>query len=223
MRIKININVHVGRIVKYLILSDLFLLLGWGFIEPVLSIFIIERIVGATLITVGIATAVYWLLKSVLELPIANFLDRDRDRAHGNERVDFAALVGGLILAGFSSFAFSFVSRIWELYAVQALHAIAFALYIPSWSSIFSRHLDHDRVSFDWSLDSTVAGIAAGISGLSAGAVAAEWGFNAVFIAGGVFSLVAAFVVMAAPEIVMPKPSETGVQMKDKTPTSAGL
>ncbi len=220
MRIKINISVKVGRVVKYLVLSDLFLLFGWGFIEPVLSVFIVERIAGATLVTVGIATALYWILKSVLQLPVANWLDRDRTQG---EKHDFAALAGGLLIAGFSALAFSIVTRPWELYLVQAIHAVAFALYIPSWSSIFSRHLDHDRVSFDWSLDSTVSGVAAGISGLLAGVMAASLGFVAVFVAGGVFSLLAAFIIIAFPDIVMPKAADVGIQMKDKTPTAAGI
>ncbi|MGC9968301.1 MAG: MFS transporter [Minisyncoccia bacterium] len=218
MKIKININVKVGRVVRYLVLSDLFLLLGWGLIDPVFSVFIIERIAGATLITVGIAAAVYWILRSALEIPIANYLDRTL-----GEKDDFVALVGGLFLAGFSALAFSAISKVWELYVVQIIHAVGFALYLPSWSSIFSRHLDHDRVSFDWSLDSTVAGLAAGISGLFAGVVAAEWGFVAVFVAGGTFSLIAAFVLMLAPNLVLPKPTEAGVQMKDKTPAATGM
>ncbi len=218
MKIKININIKVGRVVKYLVISDLFLLLGWGIIDPVFPIFIVQQIRGATLITVGVSAAVYWIVKSIFQIPVANYLDRTP-----GEKDDFIALVGGLLLAGFSALAFAVVSTTWELYLVQTIHAVGFALYVPSWSSIFSRHLDHDRVSFDWSLDSTVAGLAAGVSGLIAGVVASVLGFVAVFISGGVFSLLAAFVLMAAPDLVLPKPADTGVQMKDKTPGAAGI
>lgn len=219
MRIKINVNIKVGRVVKYLVLSDLFLLLGWGFIDPVFSIFIVERVAGATLVTVGIVTALYWIVKSALQIPISNYLDRKP-----GEKDDFMALVGALLLAGFSAIAFALVTRTWELYLIQSLHAVAFALYIPSWSSIFSRHLDRDRVSFDWSLDSTVAGFASGVSGLVAGIMAAVWGFAAVFVIGGVFALISAFVLIMVPDLVLPKPTTTvGVQMKDKTPTAAGV
>ncbi len=221
MRIKISINIKVGRIVKYLVLSDMFLLLGWGLIDPIFSVFIVQRIAGATLVTVGASAATYWILKSALQIPIANYLDRTAGEK--NEKRSFTALVGGLLLAGFSALAFSVIDRQWELFVLQSIHAAAFALYVPSWSSIFSRHLDHDRVSFDWSLDSTVAGIAAGVSGLVAGIIASLWGFVAVFIAGGVFSLFAAFVLISAPNLVLPKPSEAAVQLKDKTPAASGV
>jgi DHA1 family quinolone resistance protein-like MFS transporter len=218
MKIKINVDIKVGRVVKYLVLSDLFLLLGWGFIDPIFSVFIIQKVAGATLITVGIAAALYWILKSILQIPIANYLDKTP-----GEKDDFTVLVAGLLLAGLSAIAFAFIHRTWELYIVQSVHAIAFAFYIPSWSSIFSRHLDKDRVSFDWSLDSTVAGVAAGVSGLLAGIIAAAWGFVAVFIAAGIFSFVAAIALIMVPDLVLPKPTASGIAMKDKTPNAAGL
>lgn len=211
-------RIKVGRVVKYFVLSDLFFLAGWGLIEPVLSIFIIQRVVGATLTTVGVSAAIYWLLKSILEIPIANFLDRNP-----GEKDDFAILVGGLFFAALSAFAFNWVHEIWQLYVVQAMHAIAFALYIPSWSAIFSRHLDKERVSFDWSLDSTVAGTAAGITGLLSGIVAEGFGFTVVFAAAGTFSLIAAFVLMLAPNLILPKPTHGEAIMKEHTPGELGI
>lgn len=215
MRIKINLNIKVGRIVKYLVISDLFLLFGWGFVDPIFSVFIIQKIAGATLITVGVAAALYWILKSVVQIPIANYLDRNP-----GEKDDFFALVGGLLLAGFSALMFVLIDKTWELYVVQILHALAFALYVPSWSSLFSRHLDKDRVSFDWSLDSTVAGIAAGVSGFLAGIIANTWGFEAVFVSAGVFSLIAALALIAVPDVIIPRPNTTSVVIKDKAPNA---
>ncbi len=217
MKIRINIDIKVGRIVKYLVLVDLFLLFGWGFIDPIFSVFIIQRIAGATLVTVGVAVALFWVLKSLLQIPIANYLDRTP-----GEKDDFAALVGGLVIAGFSALAFSWIVDSWQLYLVQAVKAVGFALYIPSWSSLFSRHLDHDRMSFDWSLDSTAVGIAAGASGLLAGIVADAVGFVAIFVVAGVFSLAAALVLIAVPDFVIPKPNKDAEpQMKEKESSAA--
>ncbi len=219
MKIKINIDVKVGRVVKFFVLSDLFLLAGWGFIDPVFSVFIVEKVAGATLATVGIVAGIYWILKSLLQIPIANALDRVP-----GEKDDLMALIGGLFLAGFSAMAFAWVTQVWQLYVVQVVHAIGFALYVPSWSAIFSRHLDKDRVSFDWSLDSTVAGMAAGITGLLGGIVASAFGFPAVFIMAGVLSLAAAFIIMAMPEIILPKPAKRdGPVEEEHTPANLGV
>lgn len=200
MRIKINIDLKVGRVIKHFILADLFLLAGWGLVQPIFSVYVIEMVAGATLVTVGVAAAIYWILKSILQLPVANFLDKT-----DGETDDFRALIWSLFLGAVAAFSYILISEPWHLYLVEVLHAIAFALYVPAWSAIFSRHVDKNRVSFDWSLDSTVAGIAAGMSGFLGGTIAAKLGFDGVFILAGTLSLAAAFVLMTMPELVFPK------------------
>ena len=217
MRIRVNVNIAVNRMVKYLVLSDLFFIAGWGFIEPVFAVFIVQKIPGATLTTVGISAAIYWILRSVLQIPFANFLDR-----RTGERDAFRTLIIGLFLAALSAFAFGWVTQIWELYAVQIVHAIALACYTASWPAIFSRHLDKNRVSFDWSLDNTTVGIASGVSGFLAGVIGVTWGFTAIFVLAGILTLVGAIVIMAIPEIVLPRPT-TPEERRDHTPANIGM
>jgi MFS family permease len=219
MKIRVNIDIKVGRLVKFFVISDFFLLAGWGFIDPVFSVFIVQKIVGAGLITVGIAAAIYWIVKSVLQIPIAKYLDKTP-----GEKDDFVALVGGLLLAGISAMAFSWVHTVGELYLVQAVHAVAFAFYSASWPAIFSRHLDKDRFSFDWSLDSVTVGVASGITGLLGGIVAEVWGYPSVFLSAGVLCFIAAFVLIAAPDLILPKPNrETAATLIERTEPEKGV
>jgi MFS family permease len=218
MRIRVNLNIQVNRIVKYFVLSDLFFIAGWGFIEPIFSVFIVQKLPGATLMTVGIAVAIYWILRSVLQIPFANFLDR-----RGGERTAFQMLVAGLFLAAFSAFAFAWVTQIWELYAIQVVHAIALSFYTASWPAIFSRHLDKNRVSFDWSFDNTAVGIASGVSGFLAGVIGATWGFTIIFILAGLLSLVGAFVILTIPEITLPRATTPIADRQDKATGSIGI
>ena len=202
MRIKVNINIKVGRLVKYFVISDFFLLAGWGLIDPVLSVFIIQRVVGGTLMTIGIAAAIYWIIRSVAQIPIANMLDRIP-----GERDDFMALVGGLLLVGVSAIAMCWVTRIWELYLVHAIQAIAFAFYYAAWPTIYSRHLDKDAISLDWSLDSSVSGVGAGVAGFLGGVIAGTLGYDVVFVGAGIMAFIAAFVLLAVPDLILPKPT----------------
>jgi MFS family permease len=206
MRIKVNINIKVGRLVKYFVISDFFLLSGWGLIDPVFSVFIVQRVVGGTLLAVGIAAAIYWILRSVLQVPIAEYLDRTP-----GEHDDFMALVGGLLLVGISAIAMCWVTQLWELYVIHAIHAIAFALYYASWPTIFSRHLDKDKIALDWSLDSAASGIGAGVTGFLGGVIAGTLGYDVVFVAAGILAFIAAFVLIAAPDLILPKPTTRSV------------
>lgn len=202
MRIKVNINVKVGRVVKYFVISDFFLLAGWGLIDPVFSVFIIQRVVGGSLMVIGIAAAVYWIVRSVAQIPIANYLD-----STPGEHGDFVALVGGLMLVGISAIAMCWVTRVWELYAIHALQAIAFAFYYASWPTIYSRHLDKNSISLDWSLDSSVSGIGAGVAGFLGGVIAGTLGYDVVFVGAGIMAFIAAFVLLAVPDLILPKPT----------------
>jgi MFS family permease len=210
MKIRVNIDIKVGRLVKFFVISDFFLLAGWGFIDPVFSVFIVQKIPSAGLITVGIAAAIYWIIKSTLQIPIAKYLDETP-----GEKDDFVTLIGGLILAGISAGAFSWVATTGELYFVQAVHAVAFAFYSAAWPAIFSRHLDKDRFAFDWSLDSVTVGVASGITGLLGGIVAETWGYTAVFLSAGILSFIAAFVLIFAPNLILPKPIAGTVPILD--------
>jgi len=216
---KIKIDLKVGRVVRYFILADLALFAGWGLVSPIFSVFIIEEVAGATLITVGIAAGLYWLVKSVLQLPVANYLDKRK-----GEVDDFYTLIAGLFIATFSAFLLVLVAEPWELFLVQIVHAIGFALYVPSWSGIFSRHLDGDRVSFDWALNSTALGISSGIGGFLGGLIASWLGFKAVFILAAFLSMFSALILLAAPGLIIP--NKKGIRlrrplfMKDHNPTS---
>ncbi len=209
MKIRVNIDIKVGRLVKYFVISDFFLLAGWGFLDPVFAVFVVQQIPGSNLVTVGWTAAIYWISKSLLQIPIANRLDRTND----GEKTAYIALVGGLILAGFSAMAFAAARSIAAIYVIQAVHAAAFALYSASWPAIFSRHLDKDRIAFDWSLDSVAIGIASGITGLLGGLTAEIWGFTAVFIMTGILSFIAAFVLIAAPDLILPKPTRAAAPL----------
>jgi MFS family permease len=218
MKIRVNRTVKVGRVVKYFVLADLVLLAGWGLVEPVFSIFVVSRVAGATFVTVGISAALYWLLRSLVQIPVATYLDR-----HPGETDDFRAIILSLALAAGSALSFLAVRVPWQLYLAQVLHAVAFGMYIPAWSAIFSRHLDRDRIAFDWSLDSMAVGIGMGFSGLAGGVVAQWFGFEAIFIAAAVLSAAAAAMLFMAPELILPgKPRSREPLVKDHTPRVLG-
>lgn len=203
MRIKVNIDtsgLKINRIIKFFVMSDLMLWGGWGLISPIFSIYLIQEIPGATMATVGGVVAVYWVVKSLVQLPVAVTLDR-----HEGEKDDFYTLIFSLVLAGFSALAFLVVRDITSLYIVSFLHGLAFGVYAPAWSGIFSRHMDKDHFAFDWSLDSTTIGLASGAAAFVGGGLATSFGFDVVFILASVFSFFSAMLLLMVPDLVMPK------------------
>jgi len=189
----------INVIIRNFILADLALLAGWGLIEPVFAIFIVQRIEGATVVTVGIAAAIYWLVKSAVQVPVAVALDKNP-----SERDDYFVLISGLVLAGLTAFSFALIDQIWQLYLVKVIHAAAFALYIPSWYSLFANHLDKGHRSLEFSLDSTAIGIAAGVTGLLGSLLVKWFGFVVIFVIAAIMCFIAAAMIFYSPELVFP-------------------
>jgi len=189
----------LNEVIRKFIISDLILFSGWGFISPLMSIFIVQEI-GGNLINVGVSVAIYWFVRSIIELPLANRLDRTR-----GEKDDFYALISGLFVVAISAFCFTVVRNVEQLYLFKLLEGIGFAMYASSWSGIFSRHLDKDRIAFSWSADHIAIGIASAIGGILGGLSATLLGFRFIFIFGGILSLVSAIIMLSIPKIIFPK------------------
>ena len=194
----------VNRVVKVMVVADLFFFGGWAFVQPIFAIFLVDSIPGATVATVGFVAALYWIVKSLLQVPIANFLD-----TMPGERDDFFALLFSLLLGAISAFVFAAASSLFVVFFAQTLYAVAMAMYIPSWYSIFSRHMDEKRVSFDWTIDSVSIGIAAFAASLLGGVLAQWFGFRMVFLLAGALSAISAAVLYFMPDTVFPKSKTT--------------
>lgn len=198
----------LNKIIKILIFYDLALLFGWGLIAPILAIFITRQIKGGDVMVAGIAIGVYWLLKSILQVPVGRYLDKQP-----GERDDYLALVGGTFLASLVPIGFVFATLAWHLYVLQVFHAIGMALALPAWCGIFTRHIDKGKEAQSWALDSSALGIGEGIAGIIGGIVAKVFGFTPLFIGVSVFGLTSAFLCFLIKNELLPKDKEKDIRI----------
>ena len=177
----------INKVVKVLVLSDLALMFGWGLVSPIFAIFITQQIQGGDAKVAGIAAGTYWLLKSLLQVPIGKYLDKNY-----GEKDDYYFLIGGTLLISIVPLGFIFAFLPWHIYFLQIFYAIGSALALPGWCGIFTRHIGKGKEAQSWALDSSALGIGAGISGIIGGIVAKTLGFTPLFIGVSVLGLVAA-------------------------------
>ncbi len=199
---KLNLEIKINKLVQFFILSDLFFLAGWGLVEPIFAVFVVENIPGASLITVGWGVAIYLGVKSLLQTPLAFFLDK----ADG-ETDDFYAIVLGLMLFGAASFSYLAVQDVRGFYLVQVLRGVAMACYAAAWPAVFARHLDRNKQAFEWSLNSTINGVSAALAGLGGSAVASYLGYQILFVIVGFLALLSAAIMLFVPQIALPRKS----------------
>lgn len=198
----------MNKIIKTLISSNLLLNSGWGLLAPVFAIFVLENIAvgsaqqGAKI--VGFASLTYWALKSFLQIPIGKFLDKN----HG-ERDDFWFVAVGIFFTGLTPFLLLLASQAWHIYAFEALHALGMAMVIPSWSAIFTRHIDKGKEAIEWGTNSTVLGLGAGIAGAVGGILAAIFGFKLIFVLVGSITIASSFFLLFIRKDIFSKNKKT--------------
>ena len=152
MKIIFNINIPkisfpaVNQVILIIIFAEFVMGASTAFITPLFALFIVNDVL-ASVATVGIAVAIFWAVKSIVQLPVARQLDKN----HG-EIDDYYSMLIGLGVIMIVQYIYYFVGSIWQIYLLQILLAIGHAFYVPPFFGMFSRHLDKDKEAFEWAL-----------------------------------------------------------------------
>lgn len=172
----------VNRAIRILLAVLFFFVFAEALYVPLFAVFVTDAIEGGTLATVGIAIGIFGVIKSVIQLPIARWLD-----AHKGERDDFWVLVAGSIFTTLYPFALLFVNQPWQLYATSAFLGAGTALFMAAYYALFAHHVDRGAEGFEWSLFSVGGLTISDAMGAAAGGILADlWGFHTLFILSGI-------------------------------------
>lgn len=171
-------------------LSDIFVLTGFGLIDPILGIYLNENLVGGTIFSAGLASALFLVTKSLIQLPFSKYIDKYGDLN------DLKWLIIGTLFVAIVPFIYIFAINIYWIYIAQFLYGIGSGLAYPSWLGLWSTHLDKKKESFEWSFYSTIVGIGTAVSAAAGGALAQYVGFKSTFAVVGIMALSGCFILM---------------------------
>lgn len=178
---------RINHAIRTLITSDFLINSGFSIFQPVFAVFVTKQISNGSVEVVGFAVAIAQIVKSLLQIPVARYLDRN----HG-EYDDYYAMVIGSAIVACTPFMYLFAHEAAHIYIIQAFFGIGTALAVPPWYAIFTRHIDRMQENIEWSMESVAIGLSgAGAAALS-GIVVTTFGFNAAFIVGGIFAMAGA-------------------------------
>lgn len=174
-----------------------------GFLPPIYAVFITTQIAGASVASVGFAITIYWTIKSVLQLFVARFIDKN----HGEIDDFYFMIAGGMLNALFVSL-YYFATTITHVYLLQLLIGAADAMVIPPFYAIFTRHVDKGKEAFEWSLFSSFSiGAGSALGAVLGGTLGASIGFRAVFPMVGILTFVATIMLVFLRPYILPKVS----------------
>ncbi|MBM3250918.1 MAG: MFS transporter [Candidatus Nealsonbacteria bacterium] len=172
----------INKVIKILILSDLILLTGLGFVAPIFAIFIANNIKGGDVRVAGFAASIYWIILSLVLIPFGRYLDKN----HG-EQDDLWFIIIGNFLAAFAVLGYIYSFLPWHIYALQGIYGVGMGMNIPGYTAIFTRHIDKGKEALSWSIRGAFVGMGTGVAGALGGTIAHYFGFKVLFL--GVFVL----------------------------------
>ena len=167
----------MNKKIKLLTLLDVFSLYGVSLLSPIFSVFVIEKIDGGNLQTVGIALAINLLVANLFSLVMAKYFDKTRGDAD-----EYKYLLVGYTIISFLPALYVWVNSVWQIYLMQLISGLVVAISYPAWRGLYARSMDKGREAFEWSYNSSANGLKAASAVLISGFIAENYGFDYVFM-----------------------------------------
>ena len=146
----------MNKVIIYLILSDVLILSAFGLIAPIFAIFLDQGISGGSIAAAGLASAIFLLTKSVVQLPLSLYLDKKKGK--------MTFLIVGTLLIVIVPIFYAISPNINFIFWAQGIYGLGAAMAYPAWYSLFTMHLDRKHRGFEYSLWATSVGIATAIT-----------------------------------------------------------
>ncbi len=167
----------MNRTIKLLMLSDIFVLTGFGLIQPILAIFINEGVTGGNIFTAGIASTLFLMTKSLIQLPFSRRVDKSKNKIKW--------LIVGTGIIAMVPVMYIFIDNIYQVYLAEMLYGLGSGLAYPTWVGLWCLNLNSGNESFEWSVYSTTTGLGTAATAAVGAAIANFVGFTFTFILTG--------------------------------------
>lgn len=178
----------MNRLIKLLMLSDIFIITGFGLIAPILAIYIKENLIGGSIFAAGLATTIFLVTKSIIQLPFSKYVDGQENKIKW--------IIIGTLFVSLVPFIYVFATHVCHIYIAQVVHGIGAALAYPTWLGLWSTHLDKKHETFEWGLYSTLTGLVAAGTAVIGAAIAQYIGFSYTFVFVGLMALTGCFILL---------------------------
>ncbi len=176
---------EINPFVRILILADTIINSASGLLGPIFALFIADFITGGNELVAGISAGVYLLTKSVVQIPVAAYIDKNR-----GERDDFWLLFIFSITTGLIPLAYLFINSEMQLYFVQFCLGISAAFTFPTFVAMFTRHVDKNKEGTEWAIYYTFNDVAIATLSILGGYIASRFGFHVLIITASMISVV---------------------------------
>jgi len=167
----------INPVIRFMILSDVVWSSGVGMLGPIFALFVVGFIEGANAAVAGTAATIFLITKSILQIPIASFIDRVR-----GEKDDFWVMFLGSVGTVLMPLWYLFIHTPMQLYTVQFVYGALTACTFPSYMAIFTRHIDKSKEGTEWGVYFTLVDLSSAAAAAVGGVLATTVGFQWVIV-----------------------------------------
>ncbi len=177
---------EVSPVIRLLTASDIILGAGIGLFGPIFAILIANKInTNNPLEVISIGTSIYLFTQSVGLMPLGILIDKIK-----GEHDDFWILFAGSLVYVLVPLLYLLITEPWHLFVIQFIYGVGTAMTLPTWTAIFSRHIDTGKEGIEWSLWQSSTNLSCAIAAPVGGFIASYYGFNAImYLASAMASL----------------------------------
>jgi DHA1 family quinolone resistance protein-like MFS transporter len=176
----------MNKNLKLLVISDIFVISGFGLIAPILSIFINDNLIDGSIFSAGLASTIFLITHAGLQLLFSSkFVPNDR----------LWMLKLGTAIITLVPVGYLLSTTVYHLYFVEFVYGIGAAFAYPSWSSLFTSNLEKGKRGFQYSVYNSSVGVGTALTAVAGGWLAEKFSFQLVFILTGLIALVGLFIL----------------------------
>ena len=163
------------------ILSESIFMSGFGFLFPILAIFIKEDVIGGNVLTASIAVTIYLLSKTILRIPISKYCDK--------KKLHKEFMIIGYFMMSLVPLGYFLVQSIYQLFLIELFFALGASIGRSGWYHLLSQNVPRGEEGSKWNAMKGYTGIGDAIAATLGGVLVTFVGFHITFIIVSIFGI----------------------------------
>jgi MFS family permease len=131
---------------------------------PLIGIFLQDQFKEKTVFYVGIATAIYFLSRSVFQIPVGLLSDKIK-----HDKDEIIILMLGCFIMGLMYILIPFIREPWEYFLIMAFEGLGASMNLNTWRKLFARNLDKSHEGVGYGFYETIMSICTAIISIVGG------------------------------------------------------
>ena len=160
--------------------------------NALLAIYLEEKFEANAIQVISIGFAIYLVSRSILQIPIAEMLDKHKSYIDETIVISISCFLVGICI-----YMLIFVTEPWHVYLIQSFFGLAIALNLPAWRKTMSRFIDRGYEATEFTIYDIINSLFIAVLTAIGGYIVSSYGgFIALFIVAGTISIMGSFVTL---------------------------